>query len=125
MNEDEPDQEPPSCDEVLAAAVAEWRNRHRLREDDAVLLLIGLFRIHQQHWDELRRRDMPSFEPLQTDIRKLLESNRTCQQQITTLTEQLRTLPPAPKTTTVTRTAAWLAALAGGLAGYLLGKAWL
>lgn len=125
MNEDEPDQEPPSCDEVLTAAVAEWRTRHRLREDDAVLLLVGLFRIHQQHWDELRRRDMPSFEPLQADIRKLFETNRTCQQQVAALTEQLRTLPPAPKTAAVTRTAAWLAALAGSLAGYLLGRAWL
>lgn len=125
MNEDEPDQEPPSCDEVMAAAVAEWRTSHRLREDDAVLLLIGLFRIHQQHWDELRQRDMPSFGPLQADIRKLLETNRTCQHQIAALAEQLRTLPPVSKTTTVTRTAAWLAALAGSLAGYLLGKAWL
>jgi hypothetical protein len=113
MNEDEPDQEPPSCDEILAAAVAEWRTRHRLREDDAVLLLVGLFRVHQQHWDELRRRDMPSFGPLQTDIRKLLETYQTCQQQIAALTEQIRTLPPTSKTTTVRRTAAWLAALAG------------
>lgn len=125
MNEDEPVDEQPSCDEVLTAAIAEWRIRHRLREDDAVLLLIGLFRIHQQHWDELRRREMPSLESLQADIRKLLESNRTCQQQVAALTERLRTLPPASKTATVTRTAAWLAALAGSLAGYLLGKAWL
>lgn len=125
MNEDEPDREPPSCDEALAAAVGEWRIRYRLREDDAVLLLVGLFRIHQKHWDELRRRELPSFGPLQADIRKLLETNRTCQQQVAALTEQLRNLPLAPKIPTVTRTAAWLAALAGSLAGYLLGKAWL
>jgi hypothetical protein len=124
MNQDEPEQEPPSCDEALAAAVAEWRTRHRLREDDAVLLLVGLFRIHQQHWDDLRRREMPSFGSLQADIRRFLETNRTCQRQVVALTDQLRSLPPASKTPTVTRIAAWLAALAGSLAGYLLGKAW-
>lgn len=124
MNEDEPVEEQPSCDEVLTAAIAEWQIRHRLREDDAVLLLVGLFRIHQQHWDELRRRETPSLEPLQADIRKLLESNRTCHQHVVTLTEQLRTMPLVTKATTVTRTAAWLAALAGSLAGYLLGRAW-
>ena len=68
---------------------------------------------------------MPSFGRLQADIRKLLETNRICQQQVAALAEQIRTLPPTSKTTTVARTAAWLGALAGSLAGYLLGKAWL
>ena len=49
-------------------AVAEWRDKHRLREDDAVMLLVELFRIHQRHWDELRRREIPSFEQFRADI---------------------------------------------------------
>jgi len=124
MSDDEPEEEPPSCDEAFAAAVAEWRTCHRLREDDAVLLLIGLFRIHQQHWDELRRRELPPLEPLRDDLRRLGESNWTCQQQVAALAEQLSNLPPIPRYPTVTRTAAWLAALAGSLAGYLFGRTW-
>ena len=115
----------PNFDEEFDEAVAEWRDEHRLREDDAVILLVELFRIHQRHWDELRRRELPVLEPLRGDLRRLGESNRACQQQIAALVEQLSNLPPLPKAPTVTRTAAWLAALAGSLAGYLLGKAWL
>ena len=32
-----------------------------------------LFRIHQRHWDELRRREIPSFEQFRTDIAKFAE----------------------------------------------------
>ena len=54
-----PNTQPPDFDEEFTKAVAEWRDKHRLREDDAVILLVELFRIHQQHWDELRRREIP------------------------------------------------------------------
>ena len=56
-----PTTQPPDFDEEFTKAVAEWRDKHRLREDDAVTLLVELFRIHQQHWDELRRREIPAF----------------------------------------------------------------
>src|SRR5947207_9288683 len=49
-------------DEELMQTVVARRERHRLREDEAVLLLVELFRIHQSHWDEIRRRELPSFE---------------------------------------------------------------
>jgi hypothetical protein len=58
-------------DDEFEEAVAEWRSRHRLAEDDAVLLLIELFRLHQRHWDEIRRRELPSFEQFRSDIAKL------------------------------------------------------
>ena len=64
----------PDFDEEFAKAVAEWRDKHRLREDDAVILLVELFRVHQQHWDELRRREIPSFEQFRSDIVKLQSS---------------------------------------------------
>jgi len=35
----------PDFDEEFNVAVAEWRDKHRLREDDAVMLLVELFRI--------------------------------------------------------------------------------
>jgi hypothetical protein len=115
----------PNFEDEFERAVADWRERHRLREDDAVLLLVDLFRIHQRHWDDLRRRELPSFEQFRGDIAKLVEASRSFQQHAVTLAEQLKHQTDPGRTAMVTRTAAWLAALAGGLAGYLLGRAWL
>jgi hypothetical protein len=116
-----PTEKPRDFDDEFEQAITAWREQHGLREDDAVLLLIELFRIHQRHWDELRRREMPSFEQVRTDITKLTEAARTFQQHATTLTELLRVLPQTPK---VTRAAAVFATLTGLLAGYLIGRAW-
>ncbi len=115
----------PNFEDEFERAVADWRERHRLREDDAVLLLVDLFRIHQRHWNDLRRREFPSFEQFRGDIAKLTEASRSFQQHASALAEQLKHQPGGRPSATVTRTAAWLAALAGGLAGYLLGRAWL
>lgn len=119
-----PNTEQPDFDEDFEQAVARWRERHKLREDDAVLLLVELFRIHQRHWDELRRREIPSFEQFRTDISKLAETTRTFQGQCAALLDVLRKLPSKHLTTRVTRTAAFFAALASLLAGYLIGRAW-
>ena len=116
-----PKERPGDFEEDFEQEVAAWRERHSLREDDAVLLLVELFRIHQRHWDELRRREMPSFEQARADITKLIEVARTFQQHATTLTGLLQVLPNTPR---VTRTAATLAALTGLLAGYLVGRSW-
>ena len=111
-------------DEEFEQAVTEWRQRHRLREDDAVLLMVELFRIHQRHWDEIRRREMPSFEQFRSDITKLVESARSFQDKASALTEVLRAQPRTHRMIRVTRTAAIFAALASLFAGYLLGRAW-
>ena len=119
-----PNTEQPDFDEDFEQAVASWRDRHKLREDDAVLLLVELFRIHQRHWDELRRREVPSFEQFRTDIARLAESTRTFQAQSAALLDVLRKLPSTRLPARVTRTAAFFAALASLLAGYLIGRAW-
>jgi hypothetical protein len=111
-------------DDEFERAIADWRERHRLREDDAVLLLVDLFRIHQRHWDELRQRELPSLDLVRADIAKLTESTRTFQAQSATLLEALRKLPSTHFAARVTRTAAFFAALATLLAGYLIGRAW-
>lgn len=36
------------------------------------MLLVELFRIHQQHWDEIRSCEIPSFKRFRADIRKLV-----------------------------------------------------
>jgi hypothetical protein len=119
-----PSNEQPNFDDEFAKAVAEWRDKHRLREDDAVMLLVELFRIHQQHWDELRRREIPSFEQFRADIAKLVGAAQTFQQQTGAVLELLRSQPPAHRAARITRTAAMFATLAALLAGYLIGRAW-
>ena len=119
-----PSNEQPDFDEDFTKAVAEWRDKHRLREDDATILLVELFRIHQRHWDELRRREIPSFEQFRVDIGKLIGAAKTFQQQTAALLGLLRSQPPAHRAERITRAAAIFAALSGLLAGYLIGRAW-
>src|SRR4051812_48383440 len=89
------DTERGDIDEELEEAVAQWRERHQLREDDAVLLLVELFRIHQKHWDELRRHEMPSFEQVRGDIVRLAQTIRNFQCEAVALNTVLRSLPNA------------------------------
>jgi hypothetical protein len=119
-----PNTDKPDFEEEFDRAVAEWREKHRLREDDAVLMLVELFRIHQQHWDELRRRELPAFGEFRADIGKLAEAARTFQGQTAALLEVLRGQPPAYRAARITRAAAIFATVAGLLAGYLIGRAW-
>lgn len=116
--------EQPAFDDEFERAITDWRERHKLGEEDAVLLLVELFRIHQRHWDELRSRDFPSFQQYRLDIAKLGQAARTFQIQSAALLEVLRKLPPSSFTGRVTRTAAFFAALASLLAGYLIGRVW-
>ena len=119
-----PNPEPPNFDEEFDEAVAEWRDKHRLREDDAVMLLVELFRIHQRHWDEIRGREFPSFDLVRADIVKLAEAARTFQGQSAALLETLRTRTTARGVPRITRAAAFFATIAGLLAGYLIGRTW-
>lgn len=119
-----PNSEQPNFDEEFDEAVAEWRDKHRLREDDAVMLLVELFRIHQRHWDEIRRREFPTFDLVRADITKLAEAARIFQGHSKSLLEVLQKQPPAHGAARITRAAALFATIAGGLAGYLIGRAW-
>ena len=107
-----PTTQPPDFDEEFTKAVAEWRDKHRLREDDAVTLLVELFRIHQRHWDELRRREIPAFAEFRADIGKLADAARTFQVQSAALLEAIRDQPMGNRSVRITRTAAIFAALA-------------
>ena len=119
-----PSTQPPDFDEEFTKAVAEWRDKHRLREDDAVILLVELFRIHQQHWDQIRRREIPAFGEFRADIGKLAEAARTFQVHSAALLEAIRDHPAGVRSVRITRAAAIFAALACLLGGYLIGRAW-
>jgi broad specificity phosphatase PhoE len=118
-------EQPPDFDEDFAQAVVAWRKQYKLKEDDAALLLIELFRIHQRHWDELRRRELPSFNQFRSDIGSLAEASKKFQQQASALIDALEDQPPASQVATVTRATAIFAAFTCLLAGYLIGKALL
>jgi broad specificity phosphatase PhoE len=119
-----PSTEQPDFDEEFTKAVAEWRDKHRLREDDAVILLVELFRIHQRHWDELRRREIPAFAEFRADIGKLGEMAKTFSVQSAALLEAVRAHPTNANPVRITRAAAIFAAFACLLAGYLVGRVW-
>ncbi len=116
--------ERPDFDEEFTKAVAEWRDKHRLREDDAVILLVELFRIHQQHWDQLRRQEIPAFAEFRADIAKLVDAAKAFSVQSASVLEALRTHPTSSHPVRITRAAAIFAALACLFAGYLIGRAW-
>lgn len=118
-------QDQPNFEEQLEEAISEWKHRHQLREDDAVFLLIELFRIHQQHWDELRRRELPSFDEIHKDITKIAEAARIFQQQSANLLEKLPRAVSSRRPLSITWTAAFFAAVAAGFGGYILGRAFL
>jgi hypothetical protein len=119
-----PNAEQPNFDDEFDDAVVKWREKHRLREDDAVMLLVELFRVHQRHWDEIRRREIPSFEVFRADIAKLADAARTFQGQAASLHEMLRGQTLGCGVPRITRTAAIFATIAGLLAGYLIGRVW-
>lgn len=115
-----PKDKPPDFDEEFTQAVTQWREKHKLREDDATLLLVDLFKIHQKHWDAIRSRELPSFNQFRSDIGQLTQAAKTFQQKTTMLIKLLKTNPPTCGMVTVTRPAAIFAALACLLAGYLI-----
>ncbi len=103
---DTPKETKPDFDEEFLQALAQWREQHKIRDDDSVLFLVELFRIHQKHWDELRRREFPPLQEFHADVASLAKT--------------VKKLPNEY----VSVTAAVLAVIAGLLGGYLIGKAW-
>jgi len=125
MSTPEKDKKPSDYDEEFTQAVARFREQHKLSEDDAVFLLVELFRIHQQHWDNLRRREMPSFEQFRTDIGALTEAAATFRQLGSNLIDTFKKQASTQNRDGVNLAAAIFAVLAALIGGYLIGKAGL
>jgi len=103
---DTPQESKPDFDEEFLQALAQWREQHKIKDDDSVLFMVELFRIHQKHWDALRRREFPPLQEFHADVALLADT--------------VRKLPKE----SVSITAAVLAVIVGLLGGYLIGKAW-
>ena len=106
-----PDQTtPPDFDEDFLQAIAKWKEQHKVREDDTIWLLLDLFRIHQNHWDEIRHRQMPSLAEFQTDIAALTEATKILKERAT---KEIRA---------VEWPTAIIATVTAAIAGFFIGK---
>jgi hypothetical protein len=65
---------PPDFDEDFLRAIARWKEQFKIKDDDPIILLLELFRVHQAHWDEIRDRQMPSLNEFKADITALTEA---------------------------------------------------
>jgi len=114
-------QTPPDFDDEFLQAIDQWRKRHQIQEGDAVLLLMELFRVHQKHWDELRRRQMPSLDQFRQDIASTVEASKSLKEQTAKVLKALNVHPAAVKT--IPLAAAIFAVFAALFAGILIAKA--
>ena len=80
----------PDYDGAFQRAIEQWRSRHRVKEDDTVMLILELFRIHQDHWDGIRQRDTVGLLEFRKMIEKQNESMKTFQSNVDTVTHLLR-----------------------------------
>ncbi|MGA2801529.1 MAG: hypothetical protein ABSE97_04045 [Verrucomicrobiota bacterium] len=101
---------PPDFDEDFLQAIAKWTEQHKVRDDDTIWLLLDLFRIHQNHWDEIRHRQMPSLEEFENDITALTEAAKILKERAT---KEIRA---------VELPIAIIATVTAAIAGFLIGK---
>lgn len=101
---------PPDFDAHFELTLDKWKEQHKIKDDDTILLLMDLFRIHQSHWDEIRHRQMPSLEKFKTDIAALTDAANTLKERAM---KEIRS---------VELPTAIVAVLAAAIAGFLLGR---
>ena len=101
---------PPDFDEDYLQAIAKWKEQFKIKDDDLVFLLLELFRIHQNHWDEIRHRQMPSLDEFENDIAALTEATKILKERA------------AKEIRVVELPTAFIAAFTAAIAGFLIGK---
>jgi len=116
-----PKEAKPDFDEEFLQTLSQWKEKNKIRDDDAVFLLVELFRIHQKHWDALRQRQMPSLDQFRSDITAVTESSKSFREKLEELIEALAAHPPAVPIKTLPLSEAIYAAAAALLGGLLIG----
>ncbi len=116
-----PKETKPDFDEEFLQTLSQWREKHKIRDDDAVYLLVEMFRIHQKHWDELRQRQMPSLDQFRSAITAVTESATAFKEKSAELVELFETSPAASPVKTIPLSAAISATSAALLGGLLIG----
>ena len=113
----------PDFDEEFLQALTKWREQYKVQDDDVILPLVELFRIHQNHWDELRRRQMPPLDQFRGEAAAVTECVGTFGEKLDKLNNLLATHPAAAARKTIPLSEALHAASAALLAGLLIGMA--
>ena len=113
---------PPDFSSNFQKAIADWRKRHAIRDDDVILLCLELFQIHQKHWDEMRHRDLPSFNEFRESINKLKVTAATAQNESMALIKELRRCQGGKKLVAPSVAGLVLTALFATVTGILIGR---
>ena len=79
----------PDYDAEFQRAIQQWRGRYRIKEDDTVMLMLELFRIHQDHWDGIRQRDTMGLLEFRQMVEKQNASMKTFQRHVDTVSHLL------------------------------------
>jgi hypothetical protein len=108
--------------EDFAKAIEAWRRRHELHDDDPVVLCVELFRIHQEHWDNIRRREFPSFSEFRESLTQLQQQATVIQRHESGLLEELRRYPKPSGFIAPTVAGLLLTAVFAVITGILVGK---
>jgi hypothetical protein len=116
-----PKETKPDFDEEFLQTLSQWKEKNKIRDDDAVYLLVELFRIHQKHLDALRQRQMPSLDQFRSDITAVTESSKSFREKLEGLIEALAAHPAAMPIKTLPLSEAIYAAAAALLGGLLIG----
>jgi hypothetical protein len=111
----------PDFDEEFLQTLSQWKEKNKIRDDDAVYLLVELFRIHQKHWDALRHRQMPSLDQFRSDITAVTESSKSFRENLEELIKALAAHPATLPIKTLPLSEAIYAAAAALLGGLLIG----
>jgi hypothetical protein len=80
----------PNFQKKFEEAIAEWRKRYGVRDGDVLLMCMDLFRIHQEHWDAIRRRDFPSLQEFNSIALRLEKAAIQTQKQTEALLKVLQ-----------------------------------
>ena len=113
---------PDNFSEDFAKAIDAWRRKHQLHDDDPVVLCLELFRIHQDHWDSIRRKEFPSFSEFRDAFMQLQQHTTALQRHEANLLEELRRYPKPSRLTAATVTGLLLTAVFAAITGLLIGK---
>lgn len=108
--------------EDFAKAIEAWRRKYQLRDDDPVVLCLELFRIHQNNWDSIRRKEFPSFSEFRDALLQLQQQAVAIQRHESGLLEELQKYPKPSRFMAPTVTGLLLTAAFAVVTGVLIGK---
>lgn len=80
-----------NADNPLAHAISEWQRKHHIADDDPVIAVLELVRLHLQHARPQQHDDAtPSFEDFRSTVELLDRRSKTFVNQASDLVSELR-----------------------------------